>query len=257
MGKKIKVTIWNEGRHEQFNAGMNQVYPLGIHGTIKAFLEQDEDLIVRTTTLDSPEQGLPDELLNDTDVLLWWAHVAHAEVNDGLVERIRNRVWNEGMGFVPLHSSHFSKPFRSIVGTSGCLTWGDDQHEILWTLLPQHPIAAGIPEYVDLGTEELYSEPFRVPVPEELVFGSWYEGGSLFRSGLCYYRGIGKIFYFQPGHETCASFHNPYVQKIITNAVHWAAPDTFAFDTPTENQYRYNPLVEIANGGVMKRVWQG
>lgn len=253
MSEKIKVTIWNEGRHEKSNAAAKVMYPNGIHGTVKEFLEKNDDMIVRTVTLDDPDQGLPDELLNDTDVLMWWGHMAHGEVQDSLAEKIRNRVWNEGMGFIAMHSAHMSKPFRMIVGSSGQLSWGDGQREIVWNLMPQHPIAAGIPEYFELETEEMYGEPFRVPQPDELVFTSWYAGGNIFRSGLCYYRGVGKLFYFQPGHETCASFHNPHVQRVLTNAVRWAKPNEMAISTPTSCPHRYNPIVELENGGIMKR----
>ncbi len=242
---KIKVTIWNEGRHEKTAEGVRAIYPRGIHNTIKEFLEKNEDMEIRTATLDDPDQGLSDELLNDTDVLMWWGHMAHWEVKDELVEKIKNRVWNEGMGFVAMHSSHESKPFRSIVGTSGQLSWGDDQREIVWNIMPQHPIAAGIPEYFELEREEMYGEPFRIPQPDELIFTSWYEGGNIFRSGLTYYRGIGKVFYFQPGHEWCRSFHNPYVQKILTNGVRWAAPNEMIISRPTKCPHRRKPVEEL------------
>ena len=252
MSEKIKVTIWNEGRHEKSNKAAQAMYPDGIHGTVKAFLEKNEDFEVRAVTLDDPDQGLPDSLLNDTDVLLWWGHMSHNEVKDALADKIKNRVYNEGMGFIAMHSAHMSKPFRAIVGTSGQLSWGDEQQEIVWNLMPAHPIAAGIPEYFELETEEMYGEPFRVPQPDELVFTSWFKGGNIFRSGLCYYRGIGKLFYFQPGHETCASFHNPNVQKVLTNAVRWAKPNDFAISRPTTCPQRKNPVVEIENAKAKK-----
>ena len=176
----------------------------------------------------------------------------HGEVPEELAGKIRDRVYNEGMGFIGLHSAHMSKPFRYIVGTSGFLSWGDDQREIIWNLMPQHPIAAGIPEYFELGIEEMYGEPFRIPQPDELIFTSWYEGGNIFRSGITYYRGIGKVFYFQPGHETNPHFYNPTVQKIITNAVYWAKRPKFEFETPVKCPHRKNPVVELeeakANG---------
>lgn len=254
MSEKIKVTVWNEGRHEKSDKAAHDMYPNGIHGTVKEFLDKNDDLEVRAVTLDDPEQGLPDSLLYDTDVLMWWGHMSHHEVKDELVEKIKNRVYNEGMGFIGMHSAHMSKPFRAIVGTSGQLSWGDEQQEILWNLLPQHPIAAGVPEYFELPTEEMYGEPFRIPQPDELLFTSWFKGGNIFRSGLCYYRGIGKIFYFQPGHETCASFHNPNVQRILTNAVRWAKPNEFAIKRPTDCPHRYNPLYELEQGQIqMKR----
>jgi len=245
MAEKIKVTIWNEGRHEKKNAKVQELYPNGLHGAIAAFLSKRDDLEIRTATLDDPDCGLPDEVLNDTDVLIWWGHMHHKDVPDELASKVRTRVYDEGMGFIALHSAHMSKPFRWIVGTSGQLSWGDDQREIVWNLMPQHPIAAGIPEYFEIEKEEMYGEPFRIPQPDELIFTSWYEGGNIFRSGLTYYRGIGKVFYFQPGHETNPIFYNETVQKIITNAVYWAKPNDFVITRPTTCPHRKNPVVEL------------
>lgn len=228
---KIRVTIWNEFRHEKTKEAAKALYPNGIHAFIKDFLEADcDDVEVTLAALDDEFQGLPDEVLDNTDVLIWWAHTAHKEVDDALVAKIRNRVYLGKMSFIGLHSAHRSKPFTSIVGTNGNLSWGRNQKEVVWNMLPAHPIAAGIPDHFTLESEELYAEPFFVPQPDELVFGSWYEDGYIFRSGLCYYRGAGKVFYFQPGHETCRSFYNPYVQTIIKNAVHWAAPNNIGFE---------------------------
>ena len=225
MGK-IKVTVWNEYIHEVQEEAIRQIYPLGIHEQIKSFLDPHDDLEVRTATLHGPN-FLTDELLNDTDVLIWWAHMAHHEVSEELASKIRDRVYNDGMGFIALHSAHFSKPFRYIVGSSGKLLWSDEQKEIIWTINAAHPIAAGIPEHIDLGIEEVYGEPFMIPQPDEEVFISWFEHGYVFRSGCCWTRGRGKVFYFQPGHEACRSFYNEHVQKIIYQAVVWAKPNDF------------------------------
>ena len=230
--KKLNVTVWNEYRHEQLEEACRAIYPDGIHGLIKSFLEEaDADLCVRLAALDDPDNGLPEDVLESTDVLLWWGHMAHHEVPDALVERIRHRVYMGKMGLIVLHSGHHSKVFKQVVGTNGNLSWGRDQNEIIWNLLPAHPIAAGIPDHFNL-FEELYCEPFYVPQPDELVFGGWFEDGYIFRSGLCYYRGAGKVFYFQPGHEFCRSFYNPYVQRIICNAVRWAAPNDIGYEVP-------------------------
>lgn len=231
MAKKIRVTIWNEFRHERQREEIRAIYPNGLHAAIKEYLDTHEELEVRLASLDEPEQGLPDEVLNNTDVLMWWGHMAHKEVSDELVEKIRQRVMMGGMGFIPMHSAHKSKPFQAIIGTTGSLTWGDNQHELIWNIMPAHPIAAGIPEYIDLGCEEMYGEPFMIPQPDELLFVSWYEHGYVFRSGCTFYRGRGKIFYFQPGHEEYRSFYNPYVQKILYNAILWAAPNDFGSET--------------------------
>ena len=231
MQKKIRVTVWNENVHEKTDAKVRQVYPDGLHGTIAAFLAKDEAFEVRTATLDQPDQGLPDDVLENTDVLVWWGHAAHDKVDDALVEKIRRRVYLGKMGFVALHSAHHSKPFKAIIGTTGNLVWGREEKEIMWTLLPAHPIAQGIPPYFHIEEEELYAEPFMISQPHEIIFGSWYEDGYIFRSGMTFLRDQGRIFYFQPGHETCPSFHNEYVQKVITNAVHWTAP-TLSYDIP-------------------------
>lgn len=228
----IKVTVWNEGRHDKTDDAVKALYPNGMHNFIKDFLSTDENLIVRTATLDGPD-FLTDELLNDTDVLLWWGHIAHGEVSDELAEKIRTRVMVDKMGFIPLHSAHKSKPFQAIVGSTGDLVWSNNRMEIVWNLLPAHPIAQGIPEYFHFDKEEVYGEPFMIPQPDELVFTSWFDDGHIFRSGLCYYRGMGKVFYFQPGHETNPIFYNEYVQKIIKNAVYWAAPADTPVPRPT------------------------
>ena len=217
----IRVTVWNEYRHEVTNPGVAELYPAGIHGTVKEILG-DEEFEVTTAILDSPDCGLPDELLESTDVLVWWGHTAHNEVPDDLVEKIRQRVY-AGMGFVALHSAHHSKVFKAVVGTTGNLTWGDNQRGIVWNVCPTHPIAAGIPSNFEI-FEELYSEPFFIPKPDDLIFATWFEQGNIFRGGATFTRGVGKVFYFHPGHETCKSFYNPYVRTIIKNGVRWCAP---------------------------------
>lgn len=248
MANKIRVTAWNEFRHEKHNDFVHSIYPDGIHALIKQFLETNDDIEVTLAALDDPDNGLPDDVLDNTDVLIWWGHMAHHEVPDDLVQRIRHRVYTKGMGLIVLHSGHHSKVFRDVVGTNGNLSWGRDQKEIVWNLLPSHPIAAGIPDHFVLDIEELYCEPFYVPQPDALVFGSWFEDGFIFRSGLCYLRGAGKVFYFQPGHEACPSYHNEYVQRIITNAVRWAKPAAFGYDIPEgAPMMTYKPIDEFKN----------
>ena len=221
---KIRVTVWHEFRHERHDGSAKDTYPNGIHAVIKEFLDKNDDMDVRIVCLDDEEQGLPDEVLNNTDVLLWWGHGFHWEVKDELVDKIVNRVNIDGMGFIGLHSAHHSKPFRKLLGCTGNLEWGESIKEIIWNLCPTHPIAEGIPKAFELECDELYSEPFFIPKPDDLIFGGWFEHGNIFRSGATWTRGLGKIFYFQPGHEDCRSFYNPYVQRIITNAVRWAKP---------------------------------
>ncbi|HEY0752385.1 MAG TPA: ThuA domain-containing protein [Ktedonobacteraceae bacterium] len=220
----IRVTVWNEFRHERSSPSIAQIYPEGMHATIAAFLRQEAPFEVRTATLDEPEHGLTREVLQQTDVLIWWGHIAHAEVSEAVVERVQQRVL-AGMGLIVLHSGHFSKIFKRLMGTSCNLKWREaNDHERLWVVQPGHPIVAGVGEYIELEHEEMYGEYFDIPQPETLVLISWFSGGEIFRSGCCYTRGQGKIFYFRPGHEQFPTYHHPQVQRIIANAVHWAAP---------------------------------
>ena len=219
----IKVTVWNEFYHEKTEERVAAIYPNGIHGAIADFLKSD-DISVRTATLEDPECGLTEEVLKDTDVLIWWGHLRHGAVPDEIVERIKANVLM-GMGFIALHSAHHSKPFKALMGTSCNLTWREDGDlERVWTINPAHPIAQGVGRYFELDGVETYGEPFGIPNPDEVVFMGWYEGGEVFRSGVTFHRENGKIFYFQPGHETFPIFYNETVQTIIRNAVRWAAP---------------------------------
>jgi trehalose utilization protein len=223
MNERLRVTVWNEYRHELSDSKVAAIYPQGIHGTIATALSA-QGFELRTATLDEPEHGLSQAVLDTTDVLIWWGHRAHSEVRDEIVDRVQQRVL-AGMGLIVLHSGHFSKIFKRLMGTSCDLKWreGDDR-ELLWVVAPQHPIAAGLGELITIEHEEMYGEHFDVPPPETLVFVSWFSGGEVFRSGCCYTRGAGKIFYFRPGHETLPTYHHPGVQQVIANAVRWAAP---------------------------------
>ena len=219
----IRVTVWNENRSEQLIPEMKEVYPDGLHGALASFLGKEADFEVRVATLDQPDHGLPDEVLNTTEVMLWWGHGAHGEVPDELARKVADRVLC-GMGIIFLHSAHYSKPFKLLMGTSCSLRWREGEFERVWCVNPGHPIAKGIPPYFELEKEEMYGEFFDIPQPDELVFNGWFRGGELFRSGCCWHRGLGKVFYFQPGHETNPTFHNPYVQRVLVNAVRWAEP---------------------------------
>lgn len=221
--KMIRVTIWNEFVHEKQDEEVKSVYPEGIHNAIADFLRNDE-IEVRTATLDDEECGLTEEVLKNTDVLIWWGHMKHGAVPDEVAWRVRDEVL-KGMGFIGLHSAHHSKPFRFLMGTSCNLSWREDGDlERIWTINPAHPIAQGIGRYFELPHVETYAEPFGIPEPDEVVFMGWYEGGEVFRSGCTFHRENGRIFYFQPGHETFPIFYDKNVQTIIRNAVYWAKP---------------------------------
>ena len=240
---KTRVVIWNEFRHEKTREKAKALYPNGLHATIKAYLDGLDDVEVTLAALDEPEQGLSEERLEQTDVLVWWGHMAHDEVDPALVKRIRDRVWQGKMGFIALHSAHMSRPFCAIVGTDGVLSCGRGQREIMWTLMPSHPIAAGLPEHFLIEREELYAEPFYIPAPDEVVLGAWFEDGYVLRAGVCFYRGAGRVFYFQPGHETCASYYNPYVLRVIENAIRWARPDARGYTVPTSCTWINEPCI--------------
>lgn len=230
----IRVTVWNENLHEHRLPRVRELYPQGIHGALADALQEalGASVVVRTATLDQPEHGLTEQVLEETDVMTWWGHMAHEQVSDAVAARVHARVL-AGMGLVVLHSGHYSKPFRSLMGTSCALRWREaDDRELVWTVNPGHPIAEGVPHPFILPNQEMYGEYFDIPQPDELVFISSYTGGEVFRSGCCFTRGQGRIFYFSPGHETYPVYHHPAVQRVIANAVRWTAPTAHAgYDT--------------------------
>lgn len=219
----IRVTVWNEYIHEREYEGIGRIYPDGIHGCIGVLLDKNDDISVNYATLDMPEHGLSEKVLENTDVLIWWGHCAHDKVDDIIVERVKNHVLR-GMGLIALHSAHHSKIIKSLLGTTLNLHWKHGDSEKLFCVNPSHPIAAGITEPIILENEEMYSEFFDIPKPDDEIFIGWFESGHVFRSGVTFTRGMGRIFYFQPGHEEYPIYYNPQIQQIITNAVRWAAP---------------------------------
>ena len=220
----VRVTVWSEFRHEKKNPKVAAIYPQGMHEVIASFLRQQPGMTVRTAWLDQPEHGLGGDVLDETDVLVWWGHMAHGEVDDAIVAKAKQRVL-EGMGLIVLHSAHYSKIFRALMGTTCSLKWREaTDKERLWNIAPAHPITQGIGEYFEIPAEEMYGEPFGIPTPDELLFISWFTGGEVFRSGATWRRGHGRVFYFRPGHETYPTYHHPQVQTVIANAVRWARP---------------------------------
>lgn len=218
----IRVTVWNEFYHERHKDEVRALYPQGIHGAIAEFLTAAGDFEVRTATLDEAEHGLSEDVLANTDVLLWWGHMAHDKVSDEVVARVHQQVL-AGMGLIVLHSGHFSKIFKKVLGTHGSLRWREaDEKERIWVLEPAHPIAEGLPPFFELPQEEMYGERFDIPTPDKLIMVSWFQGGDVFRSGCTWQRGHGQVFYFRPGHETYPTFYDANVQKVIVNACRWA-----------------------------------
>lgn len=221
----IRVTVWGENVHEHESDAVRSVYPDGMHQTIANGLvsKLGDGVVVKTVTLQDVEHGLTKEVLDDTDVLTWWGHMAHDKVDDAIVERVYERVL-AGMGLIVLHSAHFSKIFRKLMGTTCALRWRDDDSEAVWTVKPGHPITVGVPEVFQIPNQEMYGEYFDIPTPDELIFISSFSGGEVFRSGCTWSRGQGKIFYFSPGHETYPVYYQKEVQQVIANAVKWAVP---------------------------------
>ena len=227
MSEPIRVTVWNENVHEREEPAVREIYPQGMHGAIAAGLEEllGEQVQVRTATLEQPEHGLPQDVLDNTDVLTWWGHAAHDEVADEVVERVHRHVL-EGMGLVVLHSAHWSKIFVRLMGSSCTLRWrsGGDR-ELVWTVDPTHPIAKGVPHPIVIDEQEMYGEFFDIPAPDELVFVSSFTGGEVFRSGCTFRRGHGKIFFFSPGDQDYPVYYHSDVRRVIANGVAWVKSD--------------------------------
>ena len=218
----IRTVVWGENVHEQTNTTVAGLYPEGMHGCIAAALNADPEIVATTATLQEPEHGLSEARLADTDVLTWWGHAAHADVEDKIVERVAEHVWS-GMGLICLHSAHFSKIFKRLMGTPCNLTWREaGERERLWVTSRNHPIVAGLPDHFELEHEEMYGEPFGIPEPMETVMIGWFQGGEVFRSGVTYKKGAGNVFYFQPGHETYPTYHDANIQSVLRNSVKWA-----------------------------------
>jgi trehalose utilization protein len=232
--RPLRVTVWNENLHEQQHESVKKIYPKGMHAPIVEGIERElEDANVRVATFGEPEHGLSEKVLAETDVLTWWGHAAHERVEDRIVDRVHERVL-DGMGLVVLHSGHMSKIFVRLMGTSCRLRWREmGEREVVWTVSPSHPIAAGVPQPLVIPHQEMYGEFFDIPPPDELVFISSFEGGEVFRGGCCFYRGAGRIFYFSPGHEEYPVYFQPEIQRVIANAVAWCGGRSPANDLPS------------------------
>jgi len=247
----IRVTVWNEFIHERQNAAVQAIYPKGIHEAIAAGLRQHPGFEVRTRTLSDVQQGLGSDTLESSDVLIYWGHAAHDQVLDETVERVQKRVL-DGMGLVVLHSGHWSKLFKRLMGTSCALRYREaGERERIWTVNPGHPIAEGVGDYIELEASEMYGEPFGIPMPDEQVFISWFQGGEVFRGGNCWYRGSGRIFYFSTGHELYPIYHQPDIQRVISNAVEWARPQGRKGEVPLHVPVENSPEKIEARGPAM------
>ena len=230
MTSPIRVTVWGENFHERSErdqAGMAERYPGGMHQAIAdGFTELlGGSIEVGTATQDQPEHGLTEEVLARTDVLTWWGHATHAGVDDTVVDRVHQRILG-GMGLLVLHSAHFSKIFRRLMGTTCSLAWRNSgDTELIWTVNPSHPITAGVPQPIVISEHEMYGEFFDIPAPDELIFISTFSSGEVFRSGCCWRRGRGKVFYFSPGDQEYPVYRHPHIKRVLANAVLWARPE--------------------------------
>lgn len=221
----IRVHVWAEDRPLPCaEEKMRKIYPKGIEGAIADFLSKQPDITITTATMADTDQGLSKKILDQTDVLVFWSHKYWRELSDDAVDLVFNRVL-EGMGLVVLHSAHASKIFSRLLGTrTQSLRWREaDERQRYWIVSPGHPITKGIiGEYFEVPMDETYAEYFEIPQPDEQIFITSTQGGEVFRSGNCWKRGLGRIFYFQAGHETYPVYYQKEVQLIISNAVHWA-----------------------------------
>ena len=240
----VNVLVWDENPpHAQ-----RSIYPDNIRGAVADGLNEvgGDQVVVQVAHLDDPEQGVSAAALAAADVLIWWGHMRHAELSDAAAARIVDRVHNWGLGFIGLHSAHYSKPFKQILGCTGHLKGGwreDEQPEEIRVCAPRHPIVHGVHDFA-LAQEEMYGAPFDVPPSAVVILQSHFPaGGEYFPSGLAWTVGVGidaqfqsgpgggqgqgegygRVFYFRPGHETVPTFLNPDVRRVLYNAVRWVA----------------------------------
>jgi trehalose utilization protein len=243
--RPLSVLIWDEASPHVPRA----IYPEGLNGAIAMGLTElgGELIAAKTANLDDAAQGISDEALAETDVILWWGHARHAEVADETAIKVIEAI-KQGVGFIALHSAHYSKVFRGLLHCTGDLKGGwretinPADHEEITVCAPKHPIAQGIEDFV-LPTEEMYGAPFDVPPYEVLVFQSHFPLGGEYFPSFCTTvglginplftsggnnsggqgKGAGRVFYFRPGHESYPTYFDANVKKILYNAVQWAA----------------------------------
>ena len=231
MSEKINVTVFCEHNQDRYEP-VKSVYPDGMHETIAdAFRGFPEFEVIHIATQDMPEHGLTSDVLEKTDVLVWWSHLDNPQFDDDVSDRVIKRIVEGGMGFLCLHSSIFSKPWQKILGIFiDAGAWGrfrtmpKGEKQRVWVTAPGHPITAGLGEYVEIPQDEMYGEPQLMPGPDRTVFISWWEGGDVGRSGCVFERGRGKLFQFTPGHEEFPIYYQEEVRLIMRNAVKFLAP---------------------------------
>lgn len=216
------VLVWSE------ETVSDDVYPNDINSAVAEHLNEHDDLVARAVSIGEPEQGVGEDRLDWADTLVWWGHARHDDVTDETVDRVEAAVTDDGLGFVSLHSAHYSRPFTRLCGTSGDL--GEVRYEdippgeteTVTVEASDHPLARGVSDFA-LPDVEMFGEPFDIPEPDEVVFRSEFEEGGWFRSGVTFTFGEARGVYFRPGHEEFRIYHDPNVRRVIANAVRWTA----------------------------------
>ena len=220
----MNVTVVCEDNASMHSPEGIKAYPEGMGVCLRQLLEEDGNAVTLVRADENGAEGLTDDILAATDVMFWWGHWYHGAVSDELIAKVAERALRD-MGMVFLHSAHDSKMLKKLLGTSCSLKWREDgELERLWCVDMSHPIARGLGEFIDIPREEMYGEPFDIPVPDELVYVGWFRGGEVLRGGCVFRRGRGKLFYFNPGHETYPTYKLPAVQKLLVQACDYVAP---------------------------------
>ena len=241
--EKLRVTVWNEFYDEKQWPEILDIYPGGVHQAIKRFLDRENDLEVTVSTQQDTEQGLSQELLDRTDVLIWYSHMEKEPIAEERIDAVIRRVL-DGMGLIFLHSSLGSQLASQLLGARGHGTYREiGEKERVWVIDRSHPIAQGLNEYFEFPQSEMYGEPCDIPTPDELIFISWYAGGNAARSGYTYRRGAGKIFYFSPGHAWYDVMNREEFQTVVKNAVRRARPPQCP---PVQSRGRIDSLEKIS-----------
>jgi len=220
---KLRVLLWSE-RTEPV-----EIYPTGINGALADYLNKQDGIEAKTAQLSDPEAGLGEAALANADVLIWFGHKKHKDVPDEIVERVVRHIRERGLGFIALHSAHYSKPLKVALQASG--SWSDYQNrgwaEQVWVVSPNHPLAKGLKDFT-LPKEEIYTEPFDVPAPEAVILEATWPSGHRTRECMVWTLGKGRFVYLRPGHEEYPTFFIPEMQRLISNAVLWAGKRTNA-----------------------------
>jgi trehalose utilization protein len=103
---KLRVLVWDEQQDAQ-----KQAYPNFLGNHLAEDLKKEFD--VRSVSIKDPEQGLSKDNLEWADVVVWWGHLRHQEVNEEAVAAIVAKITEGKCGLVALHSAHYSQVFKA------------------------------------------------------------------------------------------------------------------------------------------------